>query len=232
MIRYKCSLCGEAMTSPDSMAGHRENCPGCGNAQRVPGTDGSALADLMTQTAATPSQRSKRFSGKLGQLIGAVAQHLNPGEKVREAVLGTYEGKWLGEDVLRTGALIATDRRVVLYGTKLTGYDYESFAYRNISSVEMSKGAMGHAITFFASGNKACLKWIKSGSADGFVSYVRQQMDQGSRPSAVPAPVPVTAQSAGPDIPDQIKQLADLHRSGVLTDEEFQAKKTELLSRL
>ena len=31
---------------------------------------------------------------------------------------------------------------------------------------------------------------------------------------------------------DQLAKLADLHAAGVLTDEEFGAKKTELLNRL
>ena len=31
---------------------------------------------------------------------------------------------------------------------------------------------------------------------------------------------------------DQIRQLAELHEAGILTDEEFTAKKTELLARL
>ena len=31
---------------------------------------------------------------------------------------------------------------------------------------------------------------------------------------------------------DQIRKLAELHGEGILTDEEFSAKKTELLSRL
>jgi len=37
---------------------------------------------------------------------------------------------------------------------------------------------------------------------------------------------------ANGDIPDQIRKLAGLRDSGVLTSEEFDAKKTELLSRL
>jgi hypothetical protein len=32
-------------------------------------------------------------------------------------------------------------------------------------------------------------------------------------------------------IVDQIRKLAQLHEDGILTDEEFQAKKKELLSR-
>jgi len=35
-----------------------------------------------------------------------------------------------------------------------------------------------------------------------------------------------------PDILAKVQQLADLHRQGILTDEEFEAKKTELLARL
>ncbi len=38
--------------------------------------------------------------------------------------------------------------------------------------------------------------------------------------------------NAAPSIPDQIEKLDDLRRRGVLTDEEFEAKKADLLRRL
>ena len=40
------------------------------------------------------------------------------------------------------------------------------------------------------------------------------------------------AVNSSPDIMDQIGKLAELHKSGTLTDEEFQSKKSELLKRL
>ena len=40
------------------------------------------------------------------------------------------------------------------------------------------------------------------------------------------------AAPAVPDIADQIKKLADLHAAGVLTDEEYAAKKADLLDRM
>jgi membrane protein YdbS with pleckstrin-like domain len=46
----------------------------------------------------------------------------------------------------------------------------------------------------------------------------------------VPAPVPVPENKA--DIPVMISKLADLRTQGVLTEEEFQQKKSELLSKL
>ncbi|MEM8922248.1 MAG: PH domain-containing protein [Actinomycetota bacterium] len=42
----------------------------------------------------------------------------------------------------------------------------------------------------------------------------------------------VAAAPASASIPDQIEKLAELHRQGVLTDDEFQSKKKELLDRL
>lgn len=44
--------------------------------------------------------------------------------------------------------------------------------------------------------------------------------------------VPQHADANGPSIPEQIEQLDRLRRAGTLTDEEFQAKKAELLRRM
>ncbi len=41
-----------------------------------------------------------------------------------------------------------------------------------------------------------------------------------------------TAANQSPDIPEQIKKLAELKEKGILTEDEFQAKKSELLARL
>src|SRR5215472_15606800 len=48
-------------------------------------------------------------------------------------------------------------------------------------------------------------------------------------PGPPPAPAPAEAQAAGPSMADQLNQLADLHRQGVLDDAEFAAAKAKLL---
>lgn len=73
-------------------------------------------------------------------------EHLDPGEVVEASVLGAYETKIMGKDSARNGVFAATNRRVVFFAKKLTGYDLESFPYENISSFEMGKGMMGHTI--------------------------------------------------------------------------------------
>lgn len=54
---------------------------------------------------------------------------------------------------------------------------------------------------------------------------------QGLGHAGVGAPVPPAAPAA-PDITEQIERLAELRDRGVLTEAEFQAKKTDLLNRL
>jgi hypothetical protein len=161
---------------------------------------------------------------KLDKLIAQAREHLEEGEDVVSAVQGTYETKIAGSDSVRKGAFIATDRRLVFYAKKLTGYDLESYPYDHISSIEMGKTMMGHHIKFFASGNEARMKWIdQKQDVSGFIAMVRARMKGGAGNGAS---APATAE---PDASDQIRKLAQLRDDGLITDEEFQAKKAQLL---
>lgn len=51
-------------------------------------------------------------------------------------------------------------------------------------------------------------------------------------PASFAPPPPVAPPAGQPDVLAQITKLSELHTAGILTDEEFQAKKTELLNRL
>jgi uncharacterized membrane protein YdbT with pleckstrin-like domain len=54
-----------------------------------------------------------------------------------------------------------------------------------------------------------------------------------ARPEPAPAPAPVTQPASGAlSIPEQIERLDELRRRGVISDEEFGQKKTELLDRM
>lgn len=56
-------------------------------------------------------------------------------------------------------------------------------------------------------------------------AYYAQQEAQAQQPAPPPAAAP-----ADEDLTAKLKQLADLHASGVLSDDEFAAAKTKLLS--
>ena len=69
------------------------------------------------------------------------------------------------------------------------------------------------------------MKWISDGDVRAFVDTVKTQMVAGksSTPSSPEQPR---------DPVDQLERLGKLHAAGVLTDDEFSAKKAEILARL
>lgn len=176
---------------------------------------------------------------KIDKLLEKAKPHLEPNEEVLAAVQGEYETSILGTDSVRTSVIIATQNRVVVYAKKLGGYDLESFVYRNISSFEQGKNMIGHNITFFASGNKAHIKWISDLAAmQEFVSTVKGRLGANAAAETPPPPPPAPTPSATSGSEDRasvieaIKQLGELHSAGILNDDEFSAKKSELLARL
>jgi len=158
---------------------------------------------------------------KLTQLA---KEHLQVDEEIKHIISGQYETKILGKDSIRKGIFLATNKRLVFFAKKITGFELEVFPYSNISSIEMSKGIMGHSMSFFASGNKAKMKWIKEenkGDVQKFVEYVKENIGKKS-----------SSENSSSDIADQIKKLADLRQKGILSEDEFQSKKTQLLSKM
>lgn len=146
-----------------------------------------------------------------------VKEHLENGESIKASVFGAYEGKLMGNDITRNGIFIATETRLIFFAKKLFGYDLETFPFKNISSIEKSKGMMGHSITVFASGNKAKMKWINKGNISQFTEYVNSNIGKTHSTQ--------TIQSNELDIPAQIKKLSDLKNQGILTEAEFEDKK-------
>jgi hypothetical protein len=61
------------------------------------------------------------------------------------------------------------------------------------------------------------------------VTWVRGQPTPESAPQPLPASPPAAISE---DVPAQIRKLADLHDAGIVTDEEFAAKKADLLARM
>lgn len=54
----------------------------------------------------------------------------------------------------------------------------------------------------------------------------------GPTPTAAPVPVPASARRDPADIAERIRHLGELHEAGLVTDDEFSAKKAELLAEL
>jgi len=77
------------------------------------------------------------------------------------------------------------------------------------------------------SGNETTLKYIKTGDGDpdAVVSKAKELMECNNSNSTLKS-------SSESDIIEQIRKLAELKDAGILSESEFDAKKSELLSRI
>ena len=145
----------------------------------------------------------------------------------------------------KLGAGLATGGLSLLAtGAKSSKAGSEMIPVKAISSVITSRdGLMYTKVSVIASGNTIdfrvshaeapAIKDLLTSLVLG--SHPAQQAPAPSTPVVQPASVAaptVPHQPAPIDVADQIRRLADLHSAGILTDDEFSAKKADLLGRL
>jgi Short C-terminal domain len=81
-----------------------------------------------------------------------------------------------------------------------------------------------------ATANRAADQQYRDADQEERLSNLEQQQAQAQVPAQQPPPQPVPAQPAGNPLLDQLNQLASLHQSGALSDDEFAAAKAKLLA--
>jgi hypothetical protein len=173
-----------------------------------------------------------------------LAQTLLPGEKVLSQCVG-----------MKGQTLVVTDRKVLIiktgwmagtaFGAKVTAFDY-----RTITSVEVRTGPLTGAISISSGGvaQRDRTYWDVNSPDGAYASpdaipILKAQAPDFQKAAALIRELAATgsthiasSQFTTPPPPadpiEQLKELAGLRDAGVLTAEEFDAKKAELLGRI
>jgi len=142
------------------------------------------------------------------------------------------------------GMIVLTDRRLLrmqpkgLVGGALGMRKYIDYPYDNMKSIFLERGTFRSTLvitwkTSLDTGELPNIKDIDKDEAEDIFGIVREILTkQESKPSA--SPVVVTTQpTQEADSPiQQLEKLAKLKEAGILTEEEFQGKKKELLKKI
>ncbi len=148
-----------------------------------------------------------------------LAEHLYEGETVRFIAQGTYEGD--------QGIVVLTDVRLLFLFHGVMRQRKEDFPLRLISSVQTKSGWGTGEIKVWVSGNSASISGIVKSDLEPLADAVRQGIaTQHAAPPTAPS-----AESAD-DPYEALRKLASLRDAGVLTEEEFETKKQDLLGRI
>lgn len=128
-----------------------------------------------------------------------------------------------------TGLVALTNRRLLFVKDGMMSKTTEDFPLDKISSAQWSSGLLLGTLIVFASGNKAEIKQMDKKDGKQLTDALRERLASGapSQPAQAPAP-----QAGGGDVMGQLQQLGQLRDAGIVTPEEFEAKKAELLRRI
>ncbi len=152
--------------------------------------------------------------------------HLKAGEEIiawGEGYIGEMMGK--GDKTQQNGALIVTNVRVVFYRKGILGEVIESIPLDKLTSVER-KSTMGHhTIRMHTSHDDLEFKTFDKQKLEALVQVIESRMAKANATS--------TESSSNNQHPlEVLKKLGELRDAGVITTEEFEAKKREILSRV
>lgn len=137
-----------------------------------------------------------------------------------ETVLELGQGTWANDQ----GLVALTDERLFFFDRTLTGATIEEFPLPAITSVTVNKKLTGEALAITVAGNVSTITRMMHGQGEAISRAFRQAKTASVSPIAQ-APMLVRA----PSDADELAKLASLRDRGILTDEEFQAKKAQIL---
>jgi hypothetical protein len=152
--------------------------------------------------------------------------HLKSGESVitwTDGYIGKMMGK--GKDAQRNGVLLVTDIRVAFYRKGLLGEVIETIPLKSISSIER-RSLLGHrAIKIFTTHDSLEFKTF---SKEGELMLI-DAIEAGRGLKAEPLELDNSKSTEVNDPYDQLRKLSELKNAGIISEEEFQAKKTKLM---
>ncbi|MGY2703816.1 MULTISPECIES: PH domain-containing protein [unclassified Nocardioides] len=186
----------------------------------------SKAGDVRPDIEAAMAKMSYKSGSK--REIRRLPEHLWHDERVELMVGGAYGPG--------TGILVLTDRRLIFVKDGMTAKVSEDFPLDKVSSVQWQTGMMLGTISIFASGNKAEIKNVQKTDGKALTDAVRARIagtpqEPQAQPPAVSEQSGASTGGAG-DAHERLRRLAELHRDGILTDDEFSAKKQQLLDEL
>jgi hypothetical protein len=128
----------------------------------------------------------------------------------------------------KLGLVVLTNERLFFLDKGIVRETVEQFTVPSISSLLVNKKFGGDTLLIRASGGKAEITSMPSGQAEVIIRAFRnlEQTNQAMVPALGQAP------SSDADPVAQIERLAALRDKGIISAEEFESKKTELMGRL
>lgn len=165
--------------------------------------------------------------------IRRLPEYLHQNERVQCIVTGTPDG---GRG---RGIVVATNERILFIKDGWVFRTNQDYPYETLSTVEFRTGIFFGKLTVFGKGDEATYHGVGRFAGAAFTKLARQlsaaarRNEQNPSSGATAAPVsnanPLTAQE---QVAAQLRNLDSLYKDGIITLNEYEIKKQDLLNRL
>lgn len=171
------------------------------------------------------SRMTTKFGGK--RELRKLQDHVWPGENVERMATGSYGGG--------LGLLVMTDKRLIFLKEGMISSTLEDFPFDKITSIQWSTGMLMGKIQIFLSGNKGEITNVDKTDGKAIAEAVRARISNlgAHQPVATPLSAPPVATPTATHSPlELMQQLEQMKSRGLISDEDYAAKKAEILSRM
>jgi len=124
------------------------------------------------------------------------------------------------------GVAVLTDQRLLFIFNGWVNKQIEDFPLNRITAVNSNSGLATGTLIVHTGGAIAEISSIIKSDLKYFVAALRRHV---AEPPTISRAAP---QEGGTELIDQIRKLGELRDMGILTDDEFEAKKADLLKRV
>jgi len=154
--------------------------------------------------------------------------HLKSGDKIITFADG-YIGELMGtgDKTQRHGVLIITNAQAVFYRKGFLGEVLETMPLKKITSIERKSTLGFRTIVMHTSHDELAFKTLEDKAKE---QALIDAIELGRETETVNISTPTNPPTDDPI--EALKKLGELKAIGVITEEEFQDKKTELMSRI
>lgn len=119
--------------------------------------------------------------------------------------------------------LILTNERVLILGKGLLTLDVREIPYEHIKSIDYEQGIFQDRLMILAHSSTEAIQFYSAerNFTQKIPVWIKEMIkkEKGQTTSLI-------------DIPSQIEKIAELHKKGILSKKEFDAKKKELLEKM
>ena len=255
-MTFSCPHCQQHISVEESYAGQSGECPSCQQPiivpepPRQPPPEAPTPPTIQTRVDQTVTAATDRLQKFLGDEQDATV--------VKKVHARALELCTQGEDIkyiavqkkpivtISPDAVLLTNKRVIIFRPKLIGMSFEDFPWRDVHDIHVKEGLFGATFSVQPIGGKRvevdCLPKAQARKLYQFgqemeeqVHHQRRQRDLEDKRAAAGGIVlggggfPGAAPTEDPM--QKLQQLKSLHEQGLISAQEYETKKADILSR-